>query len=218
MTRYAGNEADVVLKRAYAYGGIAHDKSLVIQILSLCQRTMNAYLGDAIHDPYEGSPTANFTPSVSKQVYNLRQELPSALDIISIHEDITTTTVPSYRRVPKSKGPNEIAAYDDEWFRQTGSYTLAWTQIGRDFFLLYPAPTATPTVARHFVTYSLITTELSNDSDAFQTSDKVTDLVVDLGELVVLARDKQLTSLKTKAETLLARLGLRLGNEQGKSA
>ena len=37
--------ADVVMKRAYAYGGSAHDKSWVISILSKCQRVINAFTG-----------------------------------------------------------------------------------------------------------------------------------------------------------------------------
>ena len=191
--------ADVVMKRAYAYGGSAHDKSWVISILSKCQRVINAFTGSI-------ESSADLTVLKQKLVYVLRDELAECLDV----EKVTESRTGVDHEIARVQTPQELAAYDVDWFRAVaGTYYDAWMQIGRDLLIVYPGKAADGTLTIH---YTKLTDELVNNTDDFDLADEDVNTVLDLGEIILLARDKQIDAGMEKLGQLAAHLGLELSD------
>ena len=192
--------ADVVMKRAYAYGGTAHDKSWVISILSKCQRVINAFTGSV-------ESSADLTVLKEKLVYTLRNELAECLEVTKATESRAGVD----HELARVYTPEELAAYDIDWFRKIdGDRYDAWIQIGRDLLIIYPSKAANGTVT---VYYTKLTDALVIDTDEFDLADEDVSPVLDLAELVLLARDKQIVPGAEKAGQLAARLGLELSDD-----
>ena len=192
--------ADVVMKRAYAYGGSAHDKSWVISILSKCQRVINAFTGSI-------ESSADLTVLKQKLVYVLRDELDECLDV----EKVTESRTGVDHEIARVQTPQELAAYDVDWFRAVaGTYYDAWMQIGRDLLIVYPGKAADGTLTIH---YTKLTDELVNNTDDFDLADEDVNTALDLGEIILLARDKQIDAGMEKLGQLAAHLGLELSDD-----
>ena len=192
--------ADVVMKRAYAYGGSAHDKSWVISILSKCQRVINAFTGSI-------ESSADLTVLKQKLVYVLRDELAECLDVSKVTESRTGVD----HEIARVQTPQELAAYDVDWFRSiAGTYYDAWMQIGRDLLIVYPGKAADGTLT---VQYTKLTDELVNNTDDFDLADEDVNTALDLGEIILLARDKQIDAGMEKLGQLAAHLGLELSDD-----
>ena len=192
--------ADVVMKRVYAYGGVAHDKSWVISILSKCQRVINAFTGSV-------ESSAALTVLKEKLVYVLRNELAECLDVSKVTESRTGVD----HELARVTTPQELAAFDIDWFRKIdGDRYDAWLQIGRDLLIIYPSKAADGTLT---IQYTKLTDELVNNTDAFDLADEDVSPVLDLAELVLLARDKQIAPGLEKAGQLAAHLGLELADD-----
>ena len=187
--------ADVVMKRAYAYGGQAHDKSWVISILSKCQRVANAYLR-SVRD------SASLSVLKQKLVYSIADEMSECLDVTKVTESRSGVA----EELARVDNLAELASYDVDWFRNiTGTRYEAWCQVGRDLLVIYPSKASAGTVTVH---YTKLTDPLVNNTDEFDLSDDDVDVVLDLAELVVLARDKEISAGMEKAGQLASRLGM----------
>jgi hypothetical protein len=200
MAKLAGTVADSIVERVYATGGIAHTQAWVITVLSKCQRVANAYLRKV-------RSSAVLSVLSKKLVYKLQDDLPSAIDV--------TQVIASRTGVDEALSHvdiSEFSAYDQDWFRYvTATRHEAWTQIGRDLLVIYPGMAAAENVTVH---YSKLTTALSAAGDAFELADEDVHIASDLAEIVLLARDKQITVATEKINQLAEYLGLELADDQ----
>ena len=195
MATTAGTVATNLIERVYATGGIAHTQAWVISILSKTQRVANAYL-QAVHS------SAVLTTLAEKLVYKLRDDVPAAIDVLSI----TDTRAGNVEQLERLDNLLELSAYDVNWFRNiTGTRFNTWTQLGRDLLVIYPGRAAADAVT---VRYTKLTNALAAAGTAFELPDEDVQVAKDLAEIVLLARDKQIVECSNKLEQLSERLGL----------
>lgn len=191
MAKTAGPETELLLRRVRQYGGVACDFDFAMQILSKCQRIVNA--GRRLD-----TSSATLTTVANQLVYNLRDDVASdVVDIIQI--DV------SGRILQKCVTFSELSAYDLDWFQATGTRFETWLQVGRDLMILYPALTSASSVT---VTYSTLTTEYESRNDHYNTAidieDEYFDEVLSLAEIVLLTRGRQYDA----ATKVLKRFGI----------
>jgi len=200
MAKTAGTISNLLLERVYGTGGIAHTESFVISLLSKTQRVANAFLGK-VRDS-----TALAVPK-EKLIFKLRDDVSSAIDVTKITESrggvdeaLDQSTLP------------ELMAYDVDWFRNiTASRYITWFQIGRDLLVLYPGKAAAGTATVH---YTKLTTALSVAADSFELEDEDVHVAADLAEIILLARDKQVSVAEEKIRQLVDYLGVEAMNDQ----
>lgn len=189
--------ADLVLRRVYAYGGISHTQAEVIGFLSKTQRVANAFLRKV------RSSTA-LTVVKQKLVYKLRDDLASAIDVTKVIESRTGVDEELFHVADL----RELTAYDQDWFRKIdGTRYDAWTQLGDDLLIIYPAKAANGTATIH---YTKLTTALTASGDSFELPDEDVHVASDLAEIMCLARDKQINVCREKIRQLSTYLGLEL--------
>lgn len=111
----------------------------------------------------------------------------------------------SNRDIPPS--PLEaFAAHSLSWFRQIGPRPEAWTALGKDLFVLWPAGSTARTVEVRAVAAPLAPddTYTGSDSDTTTLDTRWTPQILDLAELFLLLRVRRLDALKAPMERLKA--------------
>lgn len=200
MAKTAGDVSDVIIERVYASGGIAHTQAFVITLLSKTQRVANAFLRKV------RTSTALAVPK-EKLFFKLRDDLPSAIDVTKITESRAGTD-----EALDQTSFLELMAYDADWFRNiTSTRYSVWTQLGRDLLIIYPAKAAAGTATIH---YTKLTTALSAIADLFELPDEDVHVASDLAEIILLARDKQISVTQEKIKQLSEYLGVEALNDQ----
>jgi hypothetical protein len=195
MAKTAGTVADLIRRRVYGYTGIAHTQAEVISLLDKTQRVANAFLRKV-------KSSATLSTLAQKQVYKLRDDLTSAIDVIRITESRSGNDEELFHVDEFA----ELTAYDQDWFRKIdGTRFDAWTQVGHDLLFIYPAKASGSTVT---VYYTKLTNALSAAGDFFELADEDVHVAADLAEIMCLARDKQIMVAKEKIQQLAAYLGL----------
>ena len=186
---------DLLQQRIRQEGNIAITQNFATEVLSRCERLINAYLRRV-------TASTSFTTAAYTTIYNYRGTLTSAIDIISVEE--------SNREIPWCSLA-DLSAYDQAWFRRTSQEDTErfefWTQLGRDAFILYPAKTAASAVT---VEYSKLvtgyTTYASVASVAFELSRDDAEYAIALAEIILLARSRQFTTIQERMKTLIKAL------------
>ncbi len=197
----AGPAAEIVLRRVREYGGTATSLDFAVQVLSMCQRIVNAGIARVI-----GSGT--LTTKKSQHLYNYRIDLPDAVDIIAVKSGT--------RQLFKCTTLAELYALSTTWFRATGSRFEYFMQLGRDLLFLTPAMTADSSVT---VIYSKLTTVftsgIGNYNTAFELPDEDVDIALLLAEVILLLRSRRGLDVDLRIADLLSSLELHFtGNKQ----
>lgn len=189
MARTAGAVTDTLLARVRQTGAPGTSNDFAIQVLSKCQRIVNAGLKRV-------SASGSLTTAANTLIYEYRSTLTSAVDILSIKEGT--------RELQKCNSFADLQAYDADWVTATGTRFEFWLQLGRDILILYPAKTGASSVT---VIYSTLTTEYDNYTEDGNTSldlsDEDADLALELSEIVLLLRNKQVELAQNKAKRLM---------------
>lgn len=190
MARSAGSVTDTLLARVRQTGAPGTANDFAMQILSKCQRIVNAGLKRIIS-------ASTFSTTASTLVYAYRSVLTSAVDILSVRESVYG------REIQKCNSLAELAAYDADWFTATGLRFEAWIQLGRDIFILYPAKIGSSSV---YIEYTTLTTEYDNYAEDSGTdmdlSDEDTDIALGIAEVVLLLRNKQIALAQSRAKVI----------------
>lgn len=194
MTRYAGPTAEALLKRVREEGGLGTSMDFAVQMLSHCQRIIGAGVK---HTVVSGS----FQLYPEQLIYAYRNQLPDAVDIVDVRDGT--------RVLQKIENLTELAAYDVDWFRATGSRHDAWLQLGRDLLIIYPAQSSRSTLVADYIK---LTTEFASAAadynTAFDLPNEEVNIALGLAETILLLRSRQLPKAKariTKAAEDVAR-------------
>jgi len=197
MTRYVGPTVEILMKRIREEGGIALDPDEATKILSRCQRIVNAGTKRVV-------ASGTLTTYKQQLVYAYRDQLPDAIDIISIKD--------GDRTLQRFDALHELDAYDKSWFRRTGSQFDFWLQLGRDLLIIYPAKTVNDSVT---VTYTKLTTEYTDfeiDYDsALDLPDEDVDIALGLAEVILLLRSRTFDAARKRMDGLVSALALLVG-------
>lgn len=175
MSRNIGPTVEILMRRIRQEGGFALDPNFATQIYSRCEQITNTALRRVIS-------TDTISLARRKLLFNFRDLLPNAVDIISIVEN-------NHEVYPVSD-IKEFAVYSSTWFRDiTGTSIESFMQIGRDILLIYPGQTAARSVSVDYV--KLLTYYDNFDADYNTQSelpDEDVDVAIALAELTFLLR------------------------------
>ena len=196
MTRLAGPTTEELLRRVRQEGDFAIPFDTAIDLLSKCQRIVNAGRRKVV-------ALGGISIAKSKLVYNLRDELPEAIDVLSVDAFVFVPPLVT-RKLFKVANIHELTALDPTWFRNiTGTRLEAWAQIGRDILIIYPGLTSVTSVV---VKYTKLTTVFVNRAQdyntAFELPDEDVDLALGLAEVILLTRFRVLDAAAKRLETL----------------
>lgn len=191
MARTAGAVTDTLLARVRQTGAPGTTNDFAIQVLSKCQRIVNAGLKRIV-----GSGT--LTTSASTLIYEYRSTLTSAVDILSVRESIYG------REIQRCDSLADLQAYDADWVTATGTRFEFWLQLGRDILILYPAKTASSSV---YIDYTTLTAEYDDYTEdgntAMDLSDEDVDFALEIAEIILLLRNKQIALAQNKSKRLM---------------
>lgn len=195
MATTAGTANELVQRRIYAYGGISHTDAFVISILSLCQRVYNAFARKVLD-------STSLTVTAATPYFYLRNVASEAVDIITVTESVSGTLY----ELARVWSPTGLAGYDADWFGNvTATRYHAWFQSGRDMIFIHPTKSSDGIVS---LNYSKLTDALSLTTDVFEVGDEDVSAILDLTEIILLARDKQLTTCAEKMQQFMEHVGI----------
>lgn len=169
--------------RARDPGMAATAKATVYGLLSRLQTIVNGATEAVIQ-------TATLTAYPNTPAYSISGNLPSALRIVDVRDAMGRSL----------DGPipfRSLAWLNREWWRETGPELRSWSLVGRDLLILRPNLTVQQTVT---VAYAAVTAGLNVDSDLFQCPDEDVALVLDLTELLLDLKARDLADAKPLIE------------------
>jgi hypothetical protein len=188
MARNAGPTTEILLNRIREQGAFGISFNFALETLSRCQRIANAGLQIV-------QARKTLTTEPNRLIYDYRNSLPAAIHILSIYDGTRT--------LQKFTNLTDLAAYDITFWRATGTRFEAYTQIGRDLLLLYPAKTTASSVT---VVYSKLTNEFTDYHTHYDTAlelpDEDVDFAVNLAEIVLLLQSRRLPAALAMVESL----------------
>jgi len=192
MSRQIGPTVEILMKRVRQEGSLAIDPDFATEIYSYCEQIINTFSQQVL-------TTSTLTIPKEKLLFHYRTEFTSAIDIKTIRDSSTG------RRIEKANTLRELFAYDYDGFRNiTGTRVEMWCQISRDLLILYPGLTAASTAKVTYVTlltpYTDFLVAYNEDS---QLPDEDVESAIELAEIVLLARFRQLSELNTKIKTFV---------------
>lgn len=188
MARSAGSITDTLLARVRQTGAPGTTNDFAMQILSKCQRIVNAGLKRV-------TASTSYTTAANTLVYLYRNTLTSAVDILTVKEGT--------RELQRCDSLLDLEAYDADWPTTTGTRFEFWLQLGRDLLILYPAKIGASSVT---VIYSTLTTEYDNYAEDSGTntdlSDEDINIALGIAEVVLLLRNKQIALAQSRAKVI----------------
>lgn len=176
MSTTAGDAAERLLKRVRQHGGTATSTSFAIETLSRCQRIVNAGKRYQV-------VTTSLSVAKEKLVHSLRDDVNQRIIDVQFLDN-------SGEHVLRVDSIDDIASYDVDWWRKVdGMELFFWTQVGRDLLITYPGLATADT---YTIVGTKLTDELSDVDDEFELADEHVDEVIQLAEVVLLMKGRQL--------------------------
>lgn len=153
---------------------LAHTRVNILDVLNRVHRAVNAGLGLKLK-------TVDLVMTVGQTLYPVTAIATDIVRIVSVRDDAR-----KLQEVPW----NHIVHQDSEWFRRTGESQEVFARIGRDMFVIYPAPRRALTLT---FTYVKLCSALIDGASMAELPEEYMDLVVDLTEAILLLRGRVLT-------------------------
>jgi len=169
---------DQVLRRVRDVHGLAHSRDLARTILSHSQRLINSLLGIV-------TTSTTFTTYPHQQFYQISGLLTGSdaiTKVMAVREgarDLTHLT-----------NIRQLHHLDTRWVRALGPRFDAWTQLGRDMLIIYPAKVTSSSVT---IVGAKLTTALTGEDTALEMPNEYHDHIVSLAEVMLLAKQRDLT-------------------------
>ncbi len=187
MTVAAGVLVDQVLQRVRDEHATGTSRPLVRDLLTHCQRLINAKLGLVIESiEYE---------TVAKQcVYPLASVVPRALRIVGVQQGNRDLVEVKWQ---------EFWYLHRAWLRDTGQRLENFALVGRDMLILYPAQPEPRTVT---LRCAVTTAPLTSDDTPVEAPIEFHPLLVDLATVVGLVRQRTYLTLPELTESIKSRL------------
>jgi len=178
---------DQVLRRVRDVHGLAHSRALVRTLLSHSQRLLNSLLGIV-------TTSTSFTTYPHQQFYQISGLLTGSdaiTKVMAVKEDS--------RDLTHLINIRQLHHLDTRWVRAIGPRFDAWTQLGRDMLIIYPAKTVGSTVT---IVGAKLTTALTGEDTALEMPNEYHDHIVSLAEIMLLAKQRDLTQAVRQLQRL----------------
>lgn len=195
MSRTVSSVVDILVARARQDGGIALTDDFATQLLTLCQQHINIALRRVTVTETLATAASDFFIALT--------ELTTCAGILSVTED--------NRALTPCTSLADFAAYELAWFANvTGTRFEAWTQLGRDWLVIYPAKAAISSVVVTSIKATTIYSTYSTlGTAAMELSDEDVDLALKLAEFILLTRKRKPAILKSEISAFIAQMGLK---------
>ena len=187
MPDVAKTLTDQVLRRVRDVHGLAHSRALVRTLLSHSQRLLNSLLGIV-------TTSTSFTTYAHQQFYQISGLLTSADAITKV-----MAVKDGSRDLTHLVNIRQLNHLDMRWVRALGPRFDAWTQLGRDMLIIYPAKTLNSTVT---IVGAKLTTELTGEDTALELPNEYHDHIISLTEIMLLAKQRDLTQAVRQLQRL----------------
>ena len=173
--------------------GNIHTNDFVRNLVSRCQQIINDYLRLVI---IEGTMNTN----AYQNLYTFTIHLPNTISVLSIKDED--------RDLDQLNTLDDLKSIDLAWHRRAGHRHEAFLQLGETYLLLWPAK---PTNSSVTVVSTKLTRELTSvPQDNLEISTEKTPLLVDLVEVLMLVKQRDLGSAQAKLDQYVRNLGLEL--------
>jgi hypothetical protein len=193
MGRSAQALTDAALQRVRDPNANLHSRVFVQARLTDAQRFLNAALGLVVD-------SASLTLNPFQSVYSLSGLLPNAVRVVGVREGgRDLALIPSI---------TQLLSFSPRWTRDVGGRCEAWTTVGRDLLIVYPARTNTTVVT---VYYAKLTAALAGETDLSDFGDEYGDMITTLTEAVLLLRQRDTEASKRAMGRLQAKLSPEVG-------
>jgi len=193
MAENVGEKVSEVLDRVRDPQGSHQGRSRasVVDLLSQCQRLINAKTGIVV-----GSASLGLN---GQQLFYspISALLSSAAAVIGVRyngSNLERTTV------------EELRAIDSSWFRRVDSEPSAFTVIGREILVIYPAVEFNDIAT---VDYVSITTDFVGEESSFTMADQDVPDVLDLTEIILLAQQRDHAMISGLLQLLVSKLAIK---------
>lgn len=192
MARNIGPTTDILIKRVRQAGAVSLSPDFATQVLTIFQRLVNISLRRVF-------VSETLTTKKEKLLYSITSDLSSAVIITSILDPND-----SDRELLYCPSIHDFSAYESDWFRNiAGTRFEAWTQIGQDFFIIYPAKAANSAVDVISVKATAIYADYTaNYGTALELPDEDIDIVLRFAEQFLLLRRRDYASMKKELDEL----------------
>lgn len=174
--RTADSMTTEVLTRVRDANGVMHTAAFVRARLTDAQRYLNGLLGLVL-----GSSSLTLNPS--QNFYVLTSAVPLSIRVVGVRGSSLT------RDLAPAPSIDSFLIYGPTWMRQTAARSEAWTTVGRDVLVVYPAASFTQSLD---VVYAKVTNVLAITTDVSEFSTEQCDLIVTLTEAILLLRQRDL--------------------------
>lgn len=179
---FVGRTADSmmfeVLERVRDTNGAMHTPTFVRSILTTAQQVLNAGLEYVIAN-------SSATLYANRVFYDISTLFSAAIRIIGLRG---STTI---RDVIKFNSLDDFLIYGPYWSRHIGQHALAWTAVGRDVLVAYPAFENDSSLGLYYVK---LTNTFSAGSTVSEFSTEQCGPLVTLTEAILLLRQRDLES------------------------
>ena len=177
MPDVAKNITDELLRRVRDIHGLAHSRELARTVLSKSQQVLNTLLAIKI-------TSTSLTTYPLQQFYTISGLL-TGTDAITRVMAVRDGS----RDLVKLQNFRQLAHLDLRWVRKVGPRFEAWTQIGRDMLVIYPAKQLGGSVT---IKGTKLTTELTGEATELELPNEFHDYIITLAEVILLAKQRDL--------------------------
>ena len=187
MSQPNGPIVDRILELVRDKQGATHSRSFVRKVVSHVQYAINTRRKAVLQ--FDTLTTEPF-----RQIYSIINLFPNGIKIQGVRvdgRDLARTTLRS------------LSQLDLNWFRKVGPRIEAFTLVGRDILILYPAVDFAESVE---IISSKVTITLVNTGTPIELADDEILPLIDLSSIVLLTRARMLETLKGKVDDLRKRL------------
>jgi hypothetical protein len=167
------NVLNLLRARLRSTGTTGLADALAYQVLSAAQEMFNGVYKRVLTQASEKTITLD----ANTQIFSIRSKItsPVAINILDL------ITVTDLRTLGKLKDWRELARYDQQWYKKTGSRHEVWAQMGADRFVVYPMVASNVSVS---VAYAHETTTLNDAADDFDVPQEDQDMVYAIAETI----------------------------------
>ena len=177
MPETAKQLTDQLLRRVRDVSSTAHSRELAREILSKSQQILNTFLGLV-------TVTPTLTTQPYQQFYTINGLLTGAdalTKLVAIREGARDLApLPNWRH---------LSHLSLRWHRQLSERHEAWTQMGRDLLIIYPAKNYTSSVT---IIGTKLTTDLTAETTELEFPNEYHDHIITLAEVLLLAKQRDL--------------------------
>lgn len=188
MAETAGSLATALSLRIRDPQNTAHPLAVVYEVLSHCQRLVNA-AGDVRREVSTSSLSASTNPFTSLFINN-------RMRVSEVRIGASNTQAATAPPLPRINW-RQLAVRDPHWLRATAPRPRYWDLIGQNILLLWPNWSQPVTVQRRILTNPAT---LTGSGSVTELPDQHMPMILALAESVLLLRHRLLASVPQSAE------------------